>query len=957
MSRYEELKRLDKKTRNRLRHILSVGGGNAISSLGRLRAGLGEAQSNALEGVLSSGAPVRAFRRSTHFPKHPHFTDSLQPQRSLSLEQILSQIESNVLDYKSKLEQIALALHRIDEAFSEKKLKLCRELISSCITHHGWSHAILRKIVLVREFNDSEYEDDIIEELIQQAGLQTNSVVVSSLIHAYSEDQNYLTIKRSILNIADRGSINRYSRMIARLPVQPFARTQRELIAYLAEMQNCSLIDSVILAKFNSDLYDSDKYPETKKIARLLGSVELFEKIVGAYDAENPESEYSFFKQSSAWLEYRPIRDYRALLDEFYDASKESMDQVEPAIKNILKNWVGTATLKSLVGSQRFTEHPYKTLAKLECSGFTTRSAIFNYWLHESEGQIGFEKNDLLMLMGLTRDLARTIPIRASRTAARLAKDKLVRLILLLLLAKRSKNELDSFHLRKLIEEIAVANHEGSLVKLVESYQISHPYVADYIYEIATEDFLAKLNKLAPHRSDIPEIRASLHEWKARFTGEEYYLQRARAVRIDHQLNRVRNEIDDHRVYVDPSRFSSWIEDEMMIDLKSALTFTGSGKKITSINCDESVLTLVMSDCYTAFCSNAVFGIASYIGRRIRHGTFHGHLFSSVVNQFETDGRFQKLFRGGMSRQKWATWKERYSASIDEIIRDRLHVHSKVKPGGLLQPEIYNPHKLEILNAAVKQIVSYYAEAKSTEGIDQIVIDFCWRLAESDLMAVTRYLDSQRFHVKQTRLLDDAIASASQFDARLAADFKRDLILAIDRKLSSMLGWFKRPSIVAPKASLTLLFDAIVGEVRDSVPDFNPQGEDSDYGDIELVGGIYHIFYDSLAVIVSNAAKYGDPNAPVRRKFTIIDIPGPQKTKRLVVEIASAICQKDRPSDVAEIIRKRKEADFEDANLYQGSSGIPKLMQLASIRQDFEVEQLEVIGNEVNVRLSYALQH
>lgn len=85
---------------------------------------------------------------------------------------------------------------------------------------------------------------------------------------------------------------------------------------------------------------------------------------------------------------------------------------------------------------------------------------------------------------------------------------------------------------------------------------------------------------MAPHRSDIPEIRASLHEWMARFTNEKYYLQRARAVRIDHQINRVRNEIDDHRIYVDPMRFTSWIEDEMMIELNGALTSTGSGKKV-----------------------------------------------------------------------------------------------------------------------------------------------------------------------------------------------------------------------------------------------------------------------------------------------------------------------------------------------------------------------------------------
>ncbi|WP_236467340.1 hypothetical protein, partial [Pseudomonas syringae] len=175
------------------------------------------------------------------------------------------------------------------------------------------------------------------------------------------------------------------------------------------------------------------------------------------------------------------------------------------------------------------------------------------------------------------------------------------------------------------------------------------------------EDFLAKLTKLAPHRADIPEIRASLHEWMAEFTKDEHYFQRARAVRIDHQINRVRNEIDDHRIYVDPSRFSSWIEDEMMIELGSALTSTGLGKKGTSVTCDETIISMVMTQSYNAFCSNAVFGIASYIGRRIRHGTFHGHVYSSVINSVEKSTKFKPLFENSQFTAKWNTWKDNYN--------------------------------------------------------------------------------------------------------------------------------------------------------------------------------------------------------------------------------------------------------------------------------------------------------
>lgn len=779
-------------------------------------------------------------------------------------------------------------------------------------------------------------------------------VAVASLVHSYSLEQNFLTIKRSILNIADRGAINRYSRTIARLPVQPFARSKWDLVAFLSEVERCSLVDAVILAKFNAHLFRLSDYPALAEIAASLGQSDLFERLVATYNPSDKESEFTFFKQSSAWLEYEPVRQYRILLDNYYDASREDVDEIPAELSSSLVAWVGEATLKELVGTAPFTRHPHSSLATLELSGFATRSAIFNYWLHTSEGQIGFEKEDLLKLMGLTRDLARTVPIKSTRTAAKLAQDRLVKLILLLLLAKRSKNELDSFLLRRLLEEIAINDHGGSLLELVRSYEVSHPYVAEYIYDIATEDFLAKLNSLAPHRADIPEIRASLHEWMAELRQDEHYHQRARAVRIDHQLNRVRNEIDDHRIYVDPSRFLSWFEDEMLIELSGALTSTGAGKKGVSVNCDETLIALIVRQSYSAFCSNAVFGIASYIGRRIRHGTFHGHLYSSVINTLEKNPKFQPLFDTPQFTEKWRSWKDRYNRAVEEIIGSRLHIHSKAKPLGLLQPENYGPGKLEILSAAVKNISTNYSETKSTAGIDQTVIDYCWRLAESDLVAVTRYLRAQQAPLKDLAFLEqEVLVGCLPQDARLADTFQRELELSIDRKLTAMFGWFKRPSIVAPKASVALLFDAIVAEVRDTIPEFKLESDDHSGANDELVGGVYHLVYDSLAVVVANAARHGDRNRAARRRITILA----GKEKRLIVEFRSWIRPTDDPSAVAAVIERRKQADFLDANLYQGKSGISKLKLLQHMRHDFWLDQYEVVGEEVHVRLAYALEH
>jgi hypothetical protein len=283
-----------------------------------------------------------------------------------------------------------------------------------------------------------------------------------------------------------------------------------------------------------------------------------------------------------------------------------------------------------------------------------------------------------------------------------------------------------------------------------------------------------------------------------------------------------------------------------------------------------------------------------------------------------------------------------------------LHVYSKAKPLGLLQPDGYGPQKLEILSAAVKTISTVYAETKSVGGIELDIIDYCWRLAECDLIVVTKYLKAQQVPLKNLPFLNsELLPSVDPADARLAEGFRRELEHAIDNKLAAMFGWFKRPSIVAPKVSLTLLFDAIVAEIKDTIPDFNPQKDENTNGEVELVGNAYHIVYDSLAVVVANAAKHGDRRHPVRRSFEITS----GKEKQLIVNISSSVRPTDDLTGVSAIIEERKRANFEDANLYQGKSGISKLILLAHNRQDFSLDQYEVIGNEVHVRLTYDLEH
>lgn len=953
MARHEELQKLDIKSRNRLRSILSSGGDEAISRLNRLRSGLGKRQASALEEILASPRPIKAAAHRNAFPRTPPFKDALRGPHPRDMGTLLASIEEMTETNLPRLKRQITSIKLIDNCFSESKLDAVRDAVVQHIDEFGWSHALLRRIVLVREYQENE--DDEIERLVWSAGLESKSIVVTSLIHAYAAEQNYLTVKRSTLNVADRGFLNRYSRNIARVSFQPFAKSEEDLLSFLGEVTKCSLLDAVILLSVNSHLINISRFPCVSEVLGMLDDTEIPARLIQRYLSLEDDNEYLFFKQCSAWLGYSLIRSYRILTDHFYDASNsEEEESLSPSLQASLDEWTGKVTIGRIVENDGLTSHRYQELARLEASGNVTRSALFNYWLYSTGGQIGFDRDELLTLMGLTRDLARTVPIAATRTAARLTADEQVKLILLLLLAKRSKNEKDSYQLRKLLVKITNEKHSGSLVELVKSYEEHYPDIADYIYEIATEDFLAKCSGIAPHLSDIPELRAAMHEWMANFTGSEFYLERARAVRIDHQLNRVRNEIDDHRIYVDPSRFSSWINDEVMADLNTALTVVGANKKNATVNCNEPLLSLIVQQCYSAFCSNSVFGISSYIGRRIRHGTFRGHLYSSVIHHLENLEKFRVLRRDAVFIARWNRWIERYDREIKQIITERLHVFSKQKPHGLLQPDNYSAQKLEILSASVRSLVANYTETRSTENLDHVIADYCWRLAEADLQVVIRFLQSKQATLKNIAGLDELVQSLESSKRKPAVEFKREVIHVIDTKLRAMYGWFKRPSNISPKASLALLYDAVVAEVKDTFSNFDPDTQSSDLDDIELIGGAYHVLYDAFYVVVFNAAKHGDPIKPVKRRFSLsVDKSG----KRLEIEIASSIHARDRAEEVSQAITQRIFANHDDATLYEQRSGIPKLMQLSQMRKEFNVDFLGVVENEVVVRFSYALEH
>ncbi|KRP49592.1 hypothetical protein TU75_16220 [Pseudomonas poae] len=171
-----------------------------------------------------------------------------------------------------------------------------------------------------------------------------------------------------------------------------------------------------------------------------------------------------------------------------------------------------------------------------------------------------------------------------------------------------------------------------------------------------------------------------------------------------------------------------------------------------------------------------------------------------------------------------------------------------------------------------------------------------------------------------------------------------------------MYGWFKRPLSASPKASLPLLYKAVVAEVRVYFTDFEVDTEFEEAYDIQLVGGPYHVIYDALYVIVYNAAKHGKPSGEVLRNFKLT----PSRKGKLgfiSVTITSQIKDSDTEQSIREKLEIKPGDDINNAQLLEGRSGIKKLHQLQQSDPNFNIESIICENRTVSVSVSYTLEH
>lgn len=945
-----ELKYLKLELRNKIRSLVSMESKESIQALEKIRKSSSANEIIRIENVLRAISFGNECIIPQLFPSSPQVKESFVRLDNIDINKHLEIVDLHIKNNINKLIEFTYLLSELNRSLVSREFIKADEIISVIKDEFGCSHLLIRKCALLQSLEIENENLSASSSLLRGQGIATNNVIINSVIQCYQERQDYLVLKKSVLNINDKGKYNKYTRDITRFIFHPNALDIDDFNSMLQSCLQSSLIDAIVFLKINRAYLDEDKFPSISLLFNHLESASIDIDAIAEFYTKNDDIEvdleYLFYKHSSAWLEGYAFNQYRFFVDLFYEDPDSKLCSYSDDNIRKCKEWIDITEASDLL-NENLTKHNYKNLKKLELHGMVTRSAAFNLLIHCKEGFCYLDESMLYHIMGKTKDLDKTINIEYLKNTARFTESEESKIIYYLLISKKSKNESDGFYLRKIVQSLVIDKYKSDIVKLNENIYKKSKEVAEYTYEVFTEDFLARLSHVIKKTPQITETRAALHKWMGEKTGKKAFFDRARTLLIDHQINRVRNEIDDNRIYVDSARFIEWVKDEQAQNLNTVLT------NITHVElsdfADDPQLILIIEKCYFAFCNNNIFGISSYLGRRIRHGTFRGHLFNNVVN---IERKYPSLMRDQFIHSKWNQWKINYESCIDKIIKDNLHVESSSKRDGLLKPNLKNLNKHDIVFACANFIAKDFMETRDTNNTILIILEYCWRLAEVDLKNVNRFLKSKRSELTNAILLDEIKACNTPSLQNTSRDFVREVQATINEKLTSMYGWFKRPLSVSPKASLSLLYKAVVAEVKESFPLFDADTTFDEENDIELVGGPYHVLYDAFYVVIYNAAKHGKPSSDLLRMFEIN-----KEDLKVIVTISSDLKDEDNEGDVNEKLKITSESDIDNAQSSEERSGIRKLYHLQRNDPKFYIEKINCENKQVTISVSYSLEH
>jgi len=870
-----------------------------------------------------------------HF--HKTFPSQLIDVVDFSTREVENIINQNCDELDKILQLYSQSIHFAVKKDFDKSIEIIVEIIATS----GVSIALLRVLYFI--YNRAEYFEnksellDKIDDIYRVICIDNIPDISKGIRQIIVDRAEYFPLCNKVTNSDLPRNIKHILKtFIAHVPLDD-AHYMEVLNAHLS----FSLFDAVLYAHSMNRLgYPTTKLNLPPNLELNLYELSKLPMDISFYENNKGEDyDLSYFREAYLLVELEDNFRYKTIHGSHYSPPVERERIKRPYEKKQLAEYYKEVhSLNDL----RCTSEKNQTINLIhycaETSNFAENSAALTYYLSLVDGIISHEEEKtFIKLMSFTSDVAYTVEPEHLITIKNRAVDQDLRMISLCLLvaSKQDACDVTDHEFRKRLQELIKSQHNENIVEALAKYREISPSVTQYLVQTFDEAFLSRLFDLNGTTNTALETRADILEWYGKTYFEQSALDRAKNIRIDIQIHKHMQHINDARIYADPTRVIAWINDnyihKMVLALDEIVKVEKPDLNINWARMNNSItpeyeLGNIVALCYHEFVSNNLYGVSSYLGRRIRHGTVKGNAVGGVKNVLNQSD-YESLKLDPIFMATWDNWIACYTQIFDDLVLRYFHIQKKSStPDGLLSPLINTEYKFKVASTLIESLYDSFKNIDNVAEAPALIIEFCWRLIAEDLIRVKKHL-----YQKKQQVLKFYIPDRNQLkNPKLVQRFVQELQTVVSGKFNLIDSWFNKPSYASPSAELSLLYKVAIEDVQSKSEDFYPDVVE-DKSDLVIYGEQYFSIFDALEIIIKNIAEHGEKEGQL--KFTSrLDV-NDESSELLITTISRF--SKELPYELAKKIIEEKMAlkVSSDAHLVDKGSGIKKLRSMQAGNQ------------------------
>jgi len=812
---------------------------------------------------------------------------------------------------------------------SQNKLSQIPDLIKRIRLSGGVSTILIRIAYFARQYMLANGTDQsLLDAEIEACRLGRCPVLRQTIRELLNQKTDYFSTRERIEN-----ATNEIQSDIIKTYISPIPSDAENFSRILGSHLVISLIDALVYSQYIHEVEVQGAFATLTLPQKLAHELDLFLSTKVNFDPLLISSSLSTesFRVTFLVQYLHCVRRYHIVHTSIYGRGVWRYLITNEKQKNHIKSYFsGLISLSDLLLEKEQRKANTIVFQPKSASAFE-KSMALAYWLSIEKVESKIDESIFVKLMSRTQDIGHICnPTHLCILKSQAQSDDM-RFVSTCLLHISSPTDLIEHELRNLLQDIVIRTYNANIIEFLEHISRLSPAVSNHLIQICDESFLLRLFRIITSPNTALHTRADMLDWYSKHGGDRIASESAKLLEIEVQMNKTKGTIDDHRIYVDPSRFTQWISDNILNEIFTRIdqmhdagdTFPFSydwNKKTSGTNsCDE--LALIIARTFKEFCVNSSFGIASILGRRIRHGTFIGTCLS-VISKFSCNPDYQSLLNEEKASAIIQRWKSQYELSVNEFIENNLQVRSELKPNGLIIPFFESTQKKNIASTLTISIIKSYEDKRMGFEIPYIVLEMCWAMIEPDLSNIRKYIEYIKSH---NGIFKPDISQLDQFRRSEMSQFSRTLNSEITSIFKNIASWFNRPAGSAGASPIKLFMNMIVDEVKDQVAGFHPNVIFP--SSLAVISGKYYlIVYDAIYILISNAAKHGDPLADLTFDWGVTDS---FASGSLSISITSVIKSAETLLTVKETIQSLLNSSCRDADSTEGKSGILKLCKMA----------------------------